>query len=107
MNSAAAIITSLLIGVVFGLAGSTPLFVMLRRAVAAKQNGGEAPSIQAGFGAVVLSAVIIMVEIALAYKFLPATFLIISVTAVLTMLVAVSISGLAAWHALEATRRNH
>lgn len=95
-----------IIGAALGLLGAVPLFVMLHLAVRAKHNHTKAPSIPVGFAAMVLSAFIIALGIALAHRFAPAYFLEISVTAVLVMLLCVLGSGLAAWHLMSAPRRN-
>lgn len=97
---------ALIAGVALGLLGATPLLVMLHLAVRAKHNHSKAPSIPSGFVAMVVSALIIALGIALAHRFVPASFLELSVVAVLVMLVCVLAAGLAAWHSMTTSRRN-
>ena len=81
--------SQILLGVVLGLAGAAPFSVVLARSVA---RGPKGPGVRSGLVCIVVSALIVLVGMAL----VP-----VSVSAVLAMLVAVTTLVLVTWHRLS------
>lgn len=88
----------ILLGVVLGLAGAAPFSVALARSVA---RGPKGPGVRSGLVCVVVSALIVLVGMALVHRLWAEAFVPVSVSAVLAMLVAVTTLVLVTWHRLS------
>ncbi len=88
----------ILLGVVLGLAGAAPFSVALARSVA---RGPKGPGVRSGLVCIVVSALIVLVGMALVHRLWVEAFVPVSVSAVLAMLAAVSALVLVAWHRLS------
>ena len=90
--------SQILLGVVLGLAGAAPFSVVLARSVA---RGPKGPGVRSGLVCIVVSALIVLVGMALVHRLWVEAFVPVSVSAVLAMLAAVSALVLVAWHRLS------
>lgn len=88
----------ILLGVVLGLAGAAPFSVALARSVA---RGPKGPGVRSGLVCIVVSALIVLVGMALVHRLWAEAFVPVSVSAVLAMLVAVTTLVLVTWHRLS------
>ena len=88
----------ILLGVVLGLAGAAPFSVTLARLVA---RGPKGPGVRSGLVCIVVSALIVLVGMALVHRLWAEAFVPVSVSAVLAMLVAVTTLVLVTWHRLS------
>lgn len=88
----------ILLGVVLGLAGAAPFSVALARTVA---RGPKGPGVRSGLVCIVVSALIVLVGMALVHRLWAEAFVPVSVSAVLAMLVAVTTLVLVTWHRLS------
>lgn len=88
----------ILLGVVLGLAGAAPFSVALARSVA---RGPKGPGVRSGLVCIVVSALIVLVGMALVHRLWAEAFVPASVSAVLAMLVAVTALVLVTWHRLS------
>lgn len=132
MPGASNILLSIFVGVCLGLAGAAPLLFVMHLAVKAArasqaegevaqqaapreglsgqkaaQHAPQPPSIQMGFAAIVVSALIVMAGIYAIYVTAPSNLVLDATVAVLFMLALVLVFGLTAWHALVTSRRIH
>lgn len=90
--------SQILLGVVLGLAGAAPFSVVLARSVA---RGPKGPGVRSGLVCIVVSALIVLVGMALIHRLWAEAFVPVSVSAVLAMLVAVTTLVLVTWHRLS------
>ena len=90
--------SQILLGVVLGLAGAAPFSVVLARSVA---RGPTGPGVRSGLVCIVVSALIVLVGMALVHRLWAEAFVPVSVSAVLAMLVAVTTLVLVTWHRLS------
>lgn len=90
--------TQILWGVVLGLVGAAPFSVVLARSVA---RGPKGPGIRSGLVCVVLSALIVLVGMALVHRLWAEAFVSVSVSAVLAMLAGVTAAVLVTWRRLS------
>ncbi|WP_337379461.1 hypothetical protein [Parolsenella catena] len=90
--------SQILLGVVLGLAGAAPFSVVLARSVA---RGPKGPGVRSGLVCIVVSALIVLVGMALVHRLWAEAFVPVSVSAVLAMLVAVTTLVLVTWHRLS------
>lgn len=90
--------SQILLGVVLGLAGAAPFSVVLARSVA---RGPKGPGVRSGLVCIVVSALIVLVGMALVHRLWAEEFVPVSVSAVLAMLVAVTTLVLVTWHRLS------
>lgn len=90
--------SQILLGVVLGLAGAAPFSVALARSVA---RGPKGPGVRSGLVCIVVSALIVLVGMALVHRLWAEAFVPVSVSAVLAMLVAVTTLVLVTWHRLS------
>ena len=90
--------SQILLGVVLGLAGAAPFSVVLARSVA---RGPKGPGVRSGLVCIVVSALIVLVGMALVHRLWTEAFVPVSVSAVLAMLVAVTTLVLVTWHRLS------
>ncbi|BBH50936.1 hypothetical protein Pcatena_15230 [Parolsenella catena] len=90
--------SQILLGVVLGLAGAAPFSVALARTVA---RGPKGPGVRSGLVCIVVSALIVLVGMALVHRLWAEAFVPVSVSAVLAMLVAVTTLVLVTWHRLS------
>ena len=90
--------SQILLGVVLGLAGVAPFSVALARTVA---RGPKGPGVRSGLVCIVVSALIVLVGMALVHRLWAEAFVPVSVSAVLAMLVAVTALVLVTWHRLS------
>lgn len=88
----------ILLGVVLGIAGAAPFSVALARSVA---RGPKGPGVRSGLVCVVVSALIVLVGMALVHRLWVEAFVPVSVSAVLAMLAAVTALVLVTWHRLS------
>ena len=88
----------ILLGVVLGLAGAAPFSVVLARSA---RRGPKGPGVRSGLVCVVLSALIVLMGMALVHRLWAEAFVTASVSAVLSMLVGVTVAVLAEWHRLS------
>lgn len=88
----------ILLGVVLGLAGAAPFSVALARTVA---RGPKGPGVRSGLVCIVVSALIVLVGMALVHRLWAEAFVPVSVSTVLAMLVAVTTLVLVTWHRLS------
>ena len=90
--------SQILLGVVLGLAGAAPFSVVLARSVA---RGPKGPGVRSGLVCIVVSALIVLVGMALVHRLWAEAFVPVSVSAVLAMLSAVTALVLVTWHRLS------
>ena len=90
--------SQILLGVVLGLAGAAPFSVTLARSVA---RGPKGPGVRSGLVCIVVSALIVLVGMALVHRLWVEAFVPVSVSAVLAMLAAVTALVLVTWHRLS------
>ena len=90
--------SQILLGVVLGLAGAAPFSVTLARSVT---RGPKGPGVRSGLVCIVVSALIVLVGMALVHRLWAAAFVPVSVSAVLAMLAAVTALVLVTWHRLS------
>jgi len=90
--------SQILLGVVLGLAGAAPFSVVLARSVA---RGPKGPGVRSGLVCIVVSALIVLVGMALVHRLWAVAFVPVSVSAVLAMLAAVTALVLVTWHRLS------
>lgn len=90
--------SQILLGVVLGLAGAAPFSVVLARSVA---RGSKGPGVRSGLVCIVVSALIVLMGMALVHRLWAEAFVPVSVSAVLAMLVAVTTLVLVTWHRLS------
>lgn len=90
--------SQILLGVVLGLAGAAPFSVALARTVA---RGPKGPGVRSGLVCIVVSALIVLVGMALVHRLWAEAFVTTSVSAVLAMLAAVTALVLVTWHRLS------
>ena len=90
--------SQILLGVVLGLAGAAPFSVVLARSVA---RGPKGPGVRSGLVCIVVSALIVLVGMALVHRLWAEAFVPVSVSAVLALLVAVTTLVLVTWHRLS------
>lgn len=90
--------SQILLGVVLGLAGAAPFSVALARSVA---RGPKGPGVRSGLVCIVVSALIVLVGMALVHRLWAEAFVPVSVLAVLAMLAAVTALVLVTWHRLS------
>lgn len=90
--------SQIFLGVVLGLAGAAPFSVALARTVA---RGPKGPGVRSGLVCIVVSALIVLVGMALVHRLWAEAFVPVSVSAVLAMLVAVTTLVLVTWHRLS------
>lgn len=90
--------SQILLGVVLGIAGAAPFSVALARSVA---RGPKGPGVRSGLVCIVVSALIVLVGMALVHRLWAEAFVPVSVSAVLAMLVAVTTLVLVTWHRLS------
>lgn len=90
--------SQILLGVVLGLAGAAPFSVVLARSVA---RGPKGPGVRSGLVCIVVSALIVLMGMALVHRLWAEAFVPVSVSAVLAMLVAVTTLVLVTWHRLS------
>lgn len=90
--------SQILLGVVLGLAGAAPFSVVLARSVA---RGPKGPGVRSGLVCIVVSALIVLVGMALVHRLWAEAFVPVSVSAVLAMLVAVTTLVLVTWRRLS------
>lgn len=90
--------SQILLGVVLGLAGAAPFSVTLARSVA---RGPKGPGVRSGLVCIVVSALIVLVGMALVHRLWAEAFVLVSVSAVLAMLAAVTALVLVTWHRLS------
>ena len=88
----------ILLGVVLGLVGAAPFSVALARTVA---RGPKGPGVRSGLVCIVVSALIVLVGMALVHRLWAEAFVTTSVSAVLAMLAAVTALVLVTWHRLS------
>lgn len=88
--------SQILLGVVLGLAGAAPFSVA--RSVA---RGPKGPGVRSGLVCIVVSALIVLVGMALVHRLWAEAFVPVSVSAVLAMLAAVTALVLVTWHRLS------
>lgn len=87
----------ILLGVVLGLAGAAPFSIVLARSAA---RGPKGPGIRSGLVCIVLSALIVLVGMALVHRLWAEAFVPASASAVLAMLACVTASVLVTWRRL-------
>ena len=90
--------SQILLGVVLGLAGAAPFAIVLGRSA---RRGPKGPGVRSGLVCVVVSALIVLVGMSLVRRAWPGAFVAASVSAVLTMLAAVTGLVIATWHRLS------
>lgn len=90
--------SQILLGAVLGLAGAAPFSVVLARSVA---RGPKGPGVRSGLVCIVVSALIVLVGMALVHRLWAEAFVPVSVSAVLAMLAAVTALVLVTWHRLS------
>lgn len=90
--------SQILLGVVLGLAGAVPFSVVLARSVA---RGPKGPGVRSGLVCIVVSALIVLMGMALVHRLWAEAFVPVSVSAVLAMLAAVTALVLVTWRRLS------
>lgn len=90
--------SQILLGVVLGIAGAVPFSVALARSVA---RGPKGPGVRSGLVCIVVSALIVLVGMALVHRLWAEAFVPVSVSAVLAMLAAVTALVLVTWYRLS------
>lgn len=90
--------SQILLGVVLGLAGAAPFSVALARSAT---RGPKGPGVRSGLVCIVVSALIVLMGMALAHRLWAEAFVPVSVSAVLAMLAAVTALVLVTWHRLS------
>ena len=90
--------SQILLGVVLGLAGAVPFSVVLARSVA---RGPKGPGVRSGLVCIVVSALIVLMGMALGHRLWAEAFVPVSFSAVLAMLAAVTALVLVTWHRLS------
>ncbi len=90
-------VAQILLGVVLGLAGAAPFSIVLARSAA---RGPKGPGIRSGLACVVLSALVVLVGMALVHRLWAEAFVPTSASAVLAMLACVTASVLVTWRRL-------
>lgn len=88
----------ILLGIVLGLAGAAPFSVALARTVA---RGPKGPGVRSGLVCIAVSALIVLVGMALVHRLWAEAFVPVSVSAVLAMLAAVTALVLVTWYRLS------
>lgn len=86
--------SQILLGIVLGLAGAAPFSVALARTVA---RGPKGPGVRSGLVCIAVSALIVLVGMALVHRLWAEAFVPVSVSAVLAMLAAVTALVLVTW----------
>lgn len=90
--------SQILLGIVLGLAGAAPFSVALARTVA---RGPKGPGVRSGLVCIAVSALIVLVGMALVHRLWAEAFVPVSVSAVLAMLAAVTALVLVTWYRLS------
>lgn len=89
--------SQILLGVVLGLAGATPFAMVLLRSAS---RGPKGPGVRSGLVCIVVSALIVLVGMALVHRLWAEAFVPVSVSAVLAMLATVTALVVATWRRL-------
>ena len=89
--------TQILLGVVLGLAGAAPFAMVLLRSAS---RGPKGPGVRSGLVCIVVSALVVLVGMALVHRLWAEAFVPVSVSAVLAMLAAVTALVVATWRRL-------